>query len=572
MSNALGDTTSISELVLDKMTDKELLLTEKSAVMDDPLLLVDNEYLTIMTKGGQLVRLELNYVQKRLMKRVRELIRLSKPVRIWILKARQTGVSTLVEAMCYAMTSQREAVNSMVLAHDVDGSNYLFGMQKMYQEMLDKHLAPAIKHSNEKKLEFDKIHSQILIETSDNLKAGRAVTLRFVHLSEVSRFRDLRTLMLSINQSVPNLPGTIIIGETTANGMNQFYDEWTACKDASAAGLTDWETFFIPWFEVPEYRLPVGTGGMYPIDAIEFATATDRENFLVDERVMREKYGLDEQQVNWRRWCIVNNCNRKVTEFNQEYPDCEQTAFISTGDNFFDKAALGRQTIEKPKTVGNIVKDGGRYTWRETSTGLFKIYEIPQRGEQYVVAGDPAEGLEHGDKSAAVVLNKRTNKTVCIYNHNIPPDRFEEDLIKMGHYYNDALIACESKGYGYSVNQGLYKNYGRVYRKLKTNKGFGENTLDLGWNTNSVSRPTMLAQLAEEISNGSTDLLDKDLVGQAWTFINNVKRGQPEADKGKADDLILARAIAGMIRNEQPFKDTFVRRKVVKRFRGLSGY
>ena len=558
---------------IDKLTDKELLLAEKSMVMDNPLLLVEGGYLTIKTKGGELLRLKLNTVQKRLIGRIKERMASGKPVRMIILKARQTGISTLVEAICYAQTSQREAINSLVVADDIDGANYLFGMQKIFQETLAGHLRPVPKHSNEKKLEFDKIHSQVLIDTSDNLNAGRKFTFRIVHLSEAAFFRDLRTLMLGINQAVPNLPGTMIIIETTANGMNQFYDEWKACEEASVLGQTDWETFFIGWHEVAEYRMVLEGNQFYPIEAINFSTAMDRENFLIHEKILKEKYKLDDEQINWRRWCIVNNCNRSVTQFNQEFPDCPATAFVSTGDNFFDKTALGRQEIMKPKTIGNIVKEGMKYIFRDTPTGLFKIYEYPLRNEQYVVAGDPAEGLEHGDKSAAVVLNKRTNATVCVYNHNIPPDRFEEDLIKIGHFYNDAIVACESKGYGYSVNQGLYKNYGRVYRKIKNKRGYNEQTLELGWNTNSVTRPQMLAQLAEEIVNESTDLKDKDLVSQAWTFINNVKRGQPEADKGKSDDLIMARAIAGMVRQEQPFKERFFNpTRIKKRFKGLSGY
>lgn len=556
--------------LIDKMSDKDLQLTEKHIVMSDPLVLVENEYLTIKTKTGELVPLRLNTVQRRLLKRIREKILAKKPIRIWCLKARQTGISTLIEAIEYAITSQKEATNSLVVADDIDGANYLFGMQKLFQEMLPEHLKPVPKHSNEKKLEFAEIHSQILIDTSDNLSAGRKFTFRFVHLSEVSRFRDLKTLMLGINQAVPNLPMTFIIGETTANGMNQFYDEWVSVEEASKNGLTDWECFFIPWFEVAEYTI----NGDYPVDAIEFATVTDRENFLVDEKVLQSRYNLTNGQIMWRRWCIVNNCNRNILQFNQEFPDSPKTAFISTGDNFFNKSALGRQESVKPLSIGNIVKESGRYVWRESTTGLFRVYEFPQRNAQYVVAGDPAEGLEHGDKSSSVVINKKTNRTVAIYNHNIPPDRFEEDLIKLGHFYNDAIVACESKGYGYSINQGLYKNYGRVYRKIKTKRGFVEHTQDLGWNTNSVTRPQMLAQLASEIENGSTELLDKDLISQAWTFVNNIKRGQPEAEKGKADDLIMARAIAGQVRMEQPYKDKMAydipRQK--KEFRGLSGY
>ena len=45
-----------------------------------------------------------------------------------------------------------------------------------------------------------------------------------------------------------------------------------------------------------------------------------------------------------------------------------------------------------------------------------------------------------------------------------------------------------------------------------------------------------------------------DLIQQCWTFINNVKRGEPEAEQGKQDDMVIARAIAGQVRLEQPYK------------------
>ena len=557
---------------VEELGDSDLLKAEKSMIMDTPLFLLEEGYLTIKTKSGMLERLKLNSVQGRFLELVKRLMIEGKPVRVWVLKARQTGLSTVGMAIQYAMASQNEAVNALVVADDVDGANYLFSMQKLYHEKLGEHLKPKVKHSNEKKLEFEEIHSQILIDTSENLSAGRKYTFRLVHLSECSRFKDLKTLMLGINQSVPRLAGTIVIGETTANGMNQFYDEWVACEKAMEEGTSDWVTFFVPWFDVKEYSLPLIDGKLYPIDSIDFITPSDRENFLVDEKVQREKYVLSDEQVNWRRWCIVNNCNRSVLQFCQEYPDSAKTAFISTGDNFFDKRGLSQQEEKKPLAVGHIIKEEGKYIFREDSVGLFRIYEYPKKGEQYCIGGDPAEGLEHGDKCAGVVLNKRTNKTACIYNHNVSPDRFEEDLIKMGYFYNESVIACESKGYGYSINQGLYKRYGKVYRKLITKTGIKEQTLELGWNTNRASRPMILAQLQDEIKEFSTDLLDKDLIQQCWTFVNNLKRGQPEAEKGKHDDLIMARAIAGQVRVEQPFKEKFFKAKTPKRFRGLSGY
>src|SRR3990167_1125312 len=506
----------------------------------------------------------LNTVQKMVLSRIKACIAKGKPIRIWILKARQTGISTLIEAIVYAFTSQREAVNSLVISKDIDSSNYLFGMQKMFQETLEGSLKPEIRHSNEKKLEFEAIHSQVLIDTHDNLDAGRSYTFRLVHLSECSKYRDLAMLLLGINQSVPNLAGTMIIGETTANGMNAFYDEWCKAKD----GTSDWETIFIPWFMEAEYKMDISSG-IYPIEGIEFITPTDKEKFLMDEAHIKEKRSLSDEQISWRRWCIVNNCNRNVLQFNQEYPDDDTTAFISTGDIFFDKQALKEQEIKKPIAIGNIVKEEGKYVFRNDASGLFKLYEFPEKFAQYSIGADPAEGLENRDKSSAIVLNKKTNSTAASYNHNIPPDRFAEDLIKLGNYFNEAIIACESKGYGVSVNQDLYKKYGRVYRRIKSKKGFAEQTMELGYNTNSATRPQMLSQLHEEISNGSTNLLDKDLIQQCWTFVNNISRGQPEAEKGKNDDLVMARGIAGQVRLEHPFKDTEFRKIKVKRYRGL---
>jgi len=551
------------------LTDKEIFESEHLLIDENPIRLIENEFLTIKTKKGELLKFTLNTVQKLVLDKIKSIMAKGKPVRLWVLKARQTGISTLIEAIVYAYTSQREATNSLVIADDVDGANYIFSMQKLFQEALEDHLKPTPKHSNEKKLEFDKIHSQILIDTAENLSAGRKYTFRNVHLSEVAYFKDLKTLMLGLNQSVPNLAGTFVVGETTANGIgNQFYDEW----QSASLGQSDWETIFIPWFMVDEYSLNLENGKLYPVDAIEFSSPTEKEKFLIEEKALAIKYKWAPEQVNWRRWCIVNQCNRSVLQFNQEYPDSPETAFISTGDLFFDKNALKSQEIIKPKSAGNIVKEEGKYVFRYDQTGLFKIYEFPVRGGQYVVSGDPAEGLENADKSSAIVLNKRTNRTVCTYNHNIPPDRFAEDLIKLGHYYNDSIVVCENKGYGYSVNQDLYKKYGRVYRKVRTKKGFNEPTMDLGWNTNSVTRPQMLSQFAEEISNGSTDLLDKDLIQQCWTFVNNPKKQRAEAERGKNDDLVIARSIAGMVRLEQPYKSMEFKRKKKSHYRGLSGY
>ena len=539
------------EKTLETYTDKELFQDEAILVRDNPLSLVEHDFLMIKTKEGDLVKLRLNPVQKVVFAVFLSLYGKS-PVRLLVLKARQPGISTLIQAIIYALTSLRKGINSLVIADDIKGSNYLFEMQKLFYETLDNpFLKPKIKHSNEKKLEFSGIHSQVLIDTAENPNAGRKFTLQYVHLSEAAFFPKLDTIMLGLLQSVPNSPNTMIVLESTANGVgNDFYNRWCDAVE----GNSDWKAIFIPWFELPSYSMPL-VNGLYPIEGLK----GDKAKFIKGEKILKEKYKLSAEQMNWRRWCIINNCGGKPNLFCQEYPTTWQEAFIMSGNLYFDGDALlleeEKSTRAKEKQfprIGDIVRLDNRYIFRECEEGKFRIYEFPQKETQYAIGGDSAEGLPHGDDSAMIVLNKKTNNVVCAYNCQADSDDFSLDLIKAGHFYNMAMIAVENKGYGTSVCKKIYAHYGNIFRKIRDKTGQIDVTDELGWNTNSVTRPQMLGQLREEILDNATDLLDKELLSQCRTFINNPKKKRPEAEVGKKDDMVFARAIAGMVRHYYP--------------------
>lgn len=400
-----------------------------------------------------------------------------------------------------------------------------------------------------------------------------------VHNSECAYFeRSLKSLMLGISQTVPNLPETMIFGETTANGMGgDFFEIWEDTQKLMKKKATDWIGLFLPWFLMDEYRLNLERD--YPIDGIVFGNTTEKLEFLNEEKRMQTEgieyelpeiengeivfkkkvYKIDRQQINWRRWYIVNQCSGDWMAFRQEYPSTAREAFLSTGDLFFDRRGLEKQQVRHKKVNCNIVLEDGKAMVRPDRFGKFTIYELPSKNTQADIGGDPAEGIikedgTPGDKSAAVVLDKFTNKTKAVYNQLTDPDTFAHDLILFGKLYNNACIACENKGYGTETNRILYKNYGNVFRKVREKKGAVEETEELGFNTNSVTRPQILAQLNAEIREGSTQLLDEELIDQCWSFIRNPdKNGRPEAREGKNDDLVMARAIAGKLRQLKPY-------------------
>ena len=417
----------------------EIEKNEISAFRDKPLGLVTKRYLHIKTKASELIPLALNNTQKSIARIILKQLESHKPIRMWVLKARQEGVSTLIEAIIYAFTSQRENVNSLIMADEKDHANNLFDMSKLYQEMLEKqyaHLAPKLKKSNEKKLEFEGIHSQIIIATAENLEAAKSHTFQIVHLSEVAYFRDLKTVMSDLNQTVPDLPNTMIIGETTANGMELFYDEWLR----AVQGKTDWLPVFIPWFALDEYSMPI-QGELYPIDGIIFDADNTQQDFLKEEKEITEECDLTQEQVNWRRWSIVNKCNGEIAIFNREYPYCV------SGETYISSEESGIVKIKDVvcnKTITHLFKKGIKETAKIT-TSLGYTLEITPDHIVCTTKGDkPVSELTNNDE---IILSKPIfAKKQKVINWDIMPDivakvAITEDMGRfLGYFMGDGSL------------------------------------------------------------------------------------------------------------------------------------
>ena len=504
--------------------------------------------MSIKTKAGELIKLKLNKAQLYILSKIKELRAQGKPIRMWILKARQEGVSTLIESIIYAITSQTANINTLIMADEDDHSDNLFEMSKLFHERLsvdDPHLAPIKKKSNEKKLEFDKIHAQIIIATAKNLEAARSHTYQIVHLSEVAYFRDLKGVMKALNSSVPKLPLTMIFGETTANGMEDFHEEWERAVD----GKTDWTPVFIPWFWMDEYSMPLVNGEMYPVDHPSISLSA----FEAQEIILKSKYDLTDEQLNWRRYVIINDLSGDVVSFRQEYPSCPEEAFAVTGEHFFDIDALESFQLFDPITKGEIFPENLKYEFRDMDHGRIELFEKPWPGPVYYITFDTSKGVNR-DEAAIYVGNVRLNQDAAIVAGNYDPDDLAEMAINLGYYFNNALIICENNGYGLMTCKTIFNKYGNVYFRAISKTGSVKETKELGFNTNNQSRTEMLARMSEEIRLRSTVMKSKRLNYECKTFIINAENGKAEAQKNKQDGLVICRAIFSQVRWERPYK------------------
>ena len=523
---------------------------QKQIVKTDPLKLVENGHLSIKVKSGEIVKLVLNKAQRHINGIIRNLQSLNKPIRLIVLKARQIGSTTDFMAFIYSYVSQSQGQGAAVIADEKGKANDIFEMAKLFQECCPVYLRPDVKKSNERKLEFAGIHSQIMIDTAENKDAGRSATLRYVLLSEYAYYRKANAdaIMLGISNSVPSLPGTMIIKETTANGYNHFKDEW----DAAAAGKNDYTPIFIPWYWDDGYVMAV--------DSTFLAGDPAEGDVSVDEpalcrQMQDECIDRIEERLQWRRWAIRNNCNGSVDKFKQEFPSSPEEAFMASGQCFFDQRKLVAQLNKKTKPLfrANIVKQDFKWVLRKHNDGDFMFFEEPDPYGQYAIGGDACSG-SGADYSPLVARNKQTRNVTAVYHAKCDPDELAYRAFILGSFLNNAKIAIENDKFGFAANRKLITLYGNVYIKRTYDKIQNKTVESIGFDTNALTRPMILGQMQEEVRNDTLALNYDELIRECLSFIKNPESGKAQAEDGKHDDLVMSCAIAGQIINDEPYQ------------------
>ena len=510
--------------------------------------------LVIRNKKQELVPLRFNEAQSNLYAVIRQQAALGKPIRIIILKGRQEGISTVTEALMFQDTVTRPNVKTRIVAHDSGATGNLFKMNKLFYDCLPRRMQPMRKNSNAKELVFENptrepkekakkpgLRSSIRCQTAGSGSVGRSDTLTNVHISEYAFWpKDKKDLLLGIMQTVPNDPSTMVVIESTANGYDHFKELW----DGAENGTNEWIPVFLPWYLEKGYRMAVPPG----------------TEWTEEERQLQRDFGLDEEQLQWRRWCIRANCGGSVEEFRQEYPNTPAEAFLLSGTPFFDNQALAVQQMHAPEpaVTGWFTYDAPEEqgekprNWQFTpaADGAVRIWKEPEKGVPYVLGGDTAG--EGSDCFTAHVLDNRTGEQVAELQQRQSEILYARQVYCLGRYYNTALAAIEVNFGTYPVRKLEEWNYPKLYQRERFDTYANAMVKAFGWQTSPATRPQMLAELHTVMEESPHVIRSRWTLGEMIVFVYDKNR-KPQAAEGQHDDLVIAAAIAQMARSQQQY-------------------
>ncbi len=235
--------------------------------------------------------------------------------------------------------------------------------------------------------------------------------------------------------------------------------------------------------------------------------------------------------------------------------------YLASGNPYFDLNAVTKQEewveADPGETaglgkyeIGILARVDGKVVFRPSRNGNVMIFEHPGPLTQATVGCDPAEGLEHGDRTAIAVRCKKTGNLLAAAYGKITPDDAGEIAKMLSLYYNGALSAAEMGGYGLTINQYLWNEGCNVFRDVDTRQGGEKEGKKLGFNTKK-HRSEMLKLMEEEIREEAVELRAKALKSECLNFIN--KDGKAQASQGSCDDFIFAFAMAGMLASWYPY-------------------
>lgn len=498
-------------------------------------------FIKIKNKRAEIVPFILHKYQHRLWELMQKQIRNGQPVRIIVLKSRQLGFSTMMQAYLLWRTITNPYSGCLTVAHDDKSSAQLFSKIEFAYENLPIELLRELEKAKNtavrgKKLTFGSpLDSEFHVDTAGNKNVGRSMTFQRAHLSEVAFWEDIEKVMYGLLAALGKRAGTECVLESTANGLGTYhYKLW----QRACSGDSMWAPFFCGWSEDADCNFDP------PADFVR----------TTEERELGRRYQLTDSQLYWRRITIEDECGGDIELFRQEYPIEPDEAFIVSGNPYF-----GPKVIEKaikgckdPVNWGSIElnETGKPAIVRGRDEGVDKdrapwwIWKTPEAGHAYAIGADVAGGTGK-DFSTAHILDLHTEEYVATFKGKLDPDEFAYQLRWMGLTYNVALIAPEKNGEGRATLLTLYKvlHYPRVFFHQQQEDWSGGIKYSYGWATTVRSRPTMLAQFAAALRQQSPKLWCERTAKELASFIRLDTPKLAEAAEGANDDMVISAAI-----------------------------
>jgi len=380
-------------------------------------------------------------------------------------------------------------------------------------------------------------------------------------------------------------PLTMIVYESTANGTGNFFHRE---YEAARRGISQFEPFFISWFDIDQYSAPFAS----PAARRDFAArllAGRRSDAAASDREQPGQYlwwlwerGATLEAIHWYVGERAKYCDHGLMA--AEYPSDDVEAFVHSGARVFDRYRVEalRAGCRSPLYIGEIdsllrprlgrVADDAmrRRQLREAEftagAGGWKIWAPPAGDglfpDRYLAVVDVGGRSAKADWSVIVIFDRAPMargegpEVVAQWRGHCDFDLLAWRAALGASLYDDALLVIESntletrerdRDTDGDQSSFLLNRLREVYPNLYARSGSEEDVrrgmpTRYGFHTNAATKPAVIATLVKVIREGLYVERDEMCLDEYLSYERR-PNGSFGAIPGAHDDLLMTRAI-----------------------------
>lgn len=542
----------------------------------------------------------LNRGQRRLVAKFEEMRAAGQPVRVILVKARQWGGSTATQIymLWLQLFHHRNWHSAIVTQYKQQAAN----IRGMISRVLAAYPpeVQAVTFTGYEGMNGIKYIPQrgciVGTGSAENPDALRSFDFAMLHLSEVGLWRSTLTknaddLVQSLYATVPDVPGSFIVMESTAKGVGNFFH---LQYQAAANGESDMRAVFVPWFEIEMYaafrrgalgevvHTPAGLPVSALTDAAQFAAT------LTPGEQAQWEAGATLEGIHWYR---TYKRGKRYNDFQMrsEFPTTDDEAFQSNSTRYYEEKYIQacRRTCKDPAFTGDIrgYSATGRgalqdITFAEDSGGQLAVWEKPdtrpdgKTAHRYLVTVDIGGRHYRSDWSVISVFDRLmladangALERVATYTAHTDHDLLAWKAAQIATWYGNALLVIESNtletrdrkrddthfegDHFYTVLNEIADAYGNLYARPSAPDSTREGApLKYGWHTNKRTKYLAYDRSRAAIRDGEYIERDRRCVDE-MTWLETKPDGTLGAIDGRHDDIIDTTAIAIYISSEE---------------------
>lgn len=567
----------------------------------------------------RLIPFRLNYGQRCAAHAYEDMRLQGLPIRVIIVKARQWGGSTVTQIymlwlQLYHFKRWHSAIVSQLKNQAINIRSMLTSVITNYPSSVPRFTITGFENLANTKF-IPERQCKIQISSAETPDALRSFDFSMLHLSEVGLWKSTpaksaEDLVQTLYSTVPYVTGTLIVMESTAKGVGNFFHSNYL---AAVSGESVMRPLFVPWFAIENYaafrHTECGQAIARGDDGLPVSALTDPKRLVENFTPYQEKQWQQGATLEGIAWYADTQRGLQYSDFmmRSEYPGSDTEAFQAKSNRYYESEQVEacRLSCRMPLVVGNLRGDaekGGnclnnlRLTEQHSASDELRVWIRPDEGslpsvsDRFLVVVDIGGLSPKADWSVISVFDRRTLadkdgvlERAATWRGHIDHDLLAWKAVQIAHWYGDALLAIESNtletkdavriqdnggDHFYTVIDEIADFYPNLYMRSVSPEVAGDAvSRRYGWHTNVRTKYLAYDQSRASIRDG--EFLEHDMrCCDEMDWLEKKPNGSLGAIVGQHDDLIDTTAIALYISTrEMPLPRVLSRSKTTSRAR-----